>query len=85
MSVCGVHTHLALAEGALSAVFEPGGATEARDPVFVLAGLGDVVADAVSLARVRHAVSTALTLRHQREVTVRHWAGQWPAVHLSLL
>lgn len=75
---------LALAQRALCAVFDPGGAAEPCDPVFVLAGLGDVIADGVCLARVRDAAWAAFALGHQREVTVGRWAGQRPAVHFPL-
>lgn len=75
---------LALAQCAVGAVFDPGRAAEAGDAVLVLAGLGDVVADSVSLARVRDTAWAALALGHQCEVTVHRRAGQRPAVHLTL-
>lgn len=82
--VC-VCDYLALAQRALGAVFDPGGAAEPRDPVFILAGFGDVIADGVCLARVRDAARAAFALGHQREVAVGRWAGQRPAVHFPLL
>lgn len=75
---------LALTEGALGAVFDPGGSAEAGDAVLVGAGLGDVVADGVGLAGVAHAAGAALALRDHRELTVHGRAGQRPAVHLPL-
>lgn len=84
-SVCGWREDLALAERALGAVFDPGGAAEAHDAVFVLASLGDVIADALSQAGVRDAAWAAFALGHHGEVTVCRRAQQWPAVHLSLL
>lgn len=80
-----VCNYLALAQRALRAVFDPGGAAEPRDPVFVLAGLGDVIADGVCLARVRDAARAAFALGHQREVAVGRRTGQRPAVHFPLL
>lgn len=77
--------HLALAEGALGAVFNPGGATEARDAVLVRARLGDVVADGVGLAWVGDAAGAALALGHHGELAVHGRARQGPAVHLPLL
>lgn len=77
--------HLALAERALGAMFNPGGAAEARDAVLVHARLGDVVADGVGLAGVGDAAGTALALGHHGELTVHGRAGQGPAVHLPLL
>lgn len=77
--------YLALAEGAFSAVFDPGGAAEALNAMLVRARLGDVVADGVGLAGVNDAAGTALAFGHHRELTV-HWrARQGPAVHLTLL
>lgn len=80
-----VKPHLALAEGALGAVFNPGGAAEAGDAVLVRARLGDVVADGVGLAGVGDAAGTALALGHHGELTVHGRARQGPAVHLPLL
>lgn len=80
-----VKAHLALAEGALGAMFNPGGATEARDAVLVRARLGDVVADGVGLAGVGDAAGTALALGHRGELAVHGRARQGPAVHLPLL
>lgn len=75
---------LALAQGALRAVFDPGGAAEAGDVVLVRARLGDVVADGVGLAGVGDTAGTALALGHHRELAVHGRAGQRPAVHLAL-
>lgn len=77
--------YLALAEGALCAALHPGGAAESHQAVFVGAGPGDVVADSVGLAGVRHTARAALPLGDDGEVTVDRWAGQGPAVHLALL
>lgn len=77
--------YLALAEGALGAVFDPGGAAETGDVVLVRAGLGDVVADGVGQAGVADAAGAALALWHHRELAAYWGAGQWPAVHLALL
>lgn len=76
---------LALAECALGAVFDPGGPAEAHDAVFILASLGDVIADALSQARVRDTAWAAFALGHHGEVAMRRRAQQRPAVHLSLL
>lgn len=75
---------LALAEGALGAVFDPGGAAEALDAVLVHARLGDVVADGVGLTGISDAAGTAFALGHHREFTVHMGAQQGPAVHLPL-
>lgn len=83
--MCLPNAHLALAEGALGAMFNPGGAAEARDAVLVRARLGDVVADGVGLAGVGDAAGTALALGHHGELAVHGRAGQGPAVHLPLL
>lgn len=80
-----LEAHLALAEGALGAMFNPGGAAEAGDAVLVRARLGDVVADGVGLAGVGDAAGTALALGHHGELAVHGRAGQGPAVHLPLL
>lgn len=77
--------HLTLAQCALCAVFNPGGAAEAWDVVLVCARLGDVVADGVGLAGVSDTAGAALALWHHGELTVHRRAGQRPAVHLSLL
>lgn len=75
---------LALTEGALSAMFDPGGATEAGDAMLVRACLGDVVADGVGLAGVGDTAGAALAFGHHGELTVHWWAGQRPAVYLPL-
>lgn len=77
--------YLALAQGALGAVFNPGGAAEAWNVVLVRARLGDVVADGICLAGVGDAAGTALALGHQRELAVHGRARQGPAIHLPLL
>lgn len=78
-------SYLALAEGALGAVFNPGGAAEAGDVVLVRARLGDVVADGVGLAGVGDTAGTALAFGHHGKLTVHKRARQGPAVHLPLL
>lgn len=77
--------YLALAQGALCAVFNPGGAAEAWDVVLVCARLGDVVADGVGLAGVSDTAGTALALGHHSKLAVHRGARQRPAVHLPLL
>lgn len=66
-------------------MFNPGGAAEAGDVVFVRARLGDVVADAVGLAGVVDAARAALPLRHHSKLAIYRRAWQGPAVHLTLL
>lgn len=82
--MCGVKD-LALAKRALGAVFNPGGATEAHYAMFILASLGDVIADTLSQAWVCDAVWAAFALGHHGKVAMRRRAQQRPAVHLSLL
>lgn len=43
-------THLALAERAFCAMLDPGGSAEAYDAMFILARLGDVIANALCQA-----------------------------------
>lgn len=74
-----------MAECALCAMFDPGGAAEAHDAVFILASPGDVIADALSQARVCDTAWAAFALGHHGEVAMCRRAQQWPAVHLSLL
>lgn len=81
----GGSSYLTLAQGALGAMFNPGGAAEARDVVLVCARLGDVIAYGVGLAGVRDTAGTALALGHHSKLTVDGRARQRPAVHLPLL
>ena len=83
--LAGLAPYLALAQGALGAMFNPGGATEAWDVVLVRARLGDVVADGVGLAGVGDTAGTALALGHHGKLAVHRRAWQRPAVHLPLL
>lgn len=77
--------HLALAEGALGAMLDPRGPGEADHIHLVQAGLGDVVADGVGLARVGHAAPAALAVWQDAELTLGLRTGQGPAVGLPLL
>lgn len=75
---------LALAERTLCAVLNPRGPGEADHTHLVQAGLGDVIADGVSLAGVGDTARAALTLREDTELTLHIRAGQGPAVDLPL-
>lgn len=75
---------LALAEGALGAMLDPRGPGEADHIHLVQAGLGDVVADGVGLARVGHAAPAALAVWQDAELTLGLRTGQGPAVGLPL-
>lgn len=75
---------LALAEGALRAMFDPRGASEAHHIHLVQASFGDVIANGVGLAGVGDTARAALTLREHAEFTFRLWARQGPAVHFPL-
>lgn len=78
--------YLALAEGTLRAVFGPSGAAEASDPVFIYAGLGDVIPNRIGQAGVRDAAWTTLALWNHRKLTVCHWRTRYgPAVHFTPL
>lgn len=74
-----------MAKCALCAMFDPGGAAEAHDTVFILAGFGDVIANTLSQAWVGDAAWAAFALGYHSEVAMCRRAQQRPAVHLSLL
>ena len=75
---------LALAEGALRAVLDPGRPSEANHVHLVQAGFGDVIADRVSLTRIGDTAWAALVLRKDTKFTLYLWASQGPAVNFSL-
>lgn len=78
--------YLALAEGTLRAVFGPSGAAEASDPVFIHAGLGNVIPHGIGQTGVRDAAWTALALRNHCKLTVSHRRTRYrPAVHFTPL
>ena len=77
--------YLALAESTLSTMFDPRGPSEANHIHLVQASFGDVIADGVSLARVRDTAGAALILWEDTEFTLHLWAWQGPTVNFPLL
>lgn len=75
---------LALAEGTLRAVLDPGRPGEANHVHLVQAGFGDVIADGVGLTRIGDTAWAALVLRKDAKFTFYLWASQGPTVNFSL-
>lgn len=82
---CTREPYLALAEGTLCAVLDPGRPSEANHIHLVQAGFGDVIADGVGLTRIGDTAWAALILRKDTKFTLYLWASQGPAVNFSLL
>jgi hypothetical protein len=82
---CTREPYLALAEGTLRAVLDPGRPGEANHVHLVQAGFGDVIADGVGLTRIGDTAWAALVLRKDAKFTFYLWASQGPTVNFSLL
>lgn len=75
---------LALAEGTLCAMLDPGRSSEANHVHLVQASFGDIVADGVGLARICDTTWATLALRQDTKFTLHFGARQGPTVDFSL-